>query len=554
MDATTDSARSCSDLVGALADAGVTHAFVSPGSRNTPLTLAVAAEPRITDLSIRDERSAGFIALGLAKATGTPAVVICTSGSAATHYYPAVVEADQSATPLIILSADRPVQLRGTGAPQTLDQTDLYGTHVKTFVDLDATFDGSEAGTHLFSDATTGVAGPVHANFPFDEPLLPSKPVGPSESRTSFEPTRDTAPALPSLDGFDKILFVASGRQSEKFAAELERVTSLLRSPAVVDAQVTAGGTTIVDSADLIAGSGYLDRLTPDVVVRLGPLPTSKALWQWLDALTVPQFLVDNSRLADPLSSGSATHIVHDPAAVLASTKVTERSNQEYLAMWQAADTVATAALTTSMTTLPFPNEPAIARQVAMSIQPDDILWLASSMPIRDVNSFAPGQSGSRILSNRGVNGIDGNISSAVGAALAAPTTLLIGDIAALHDVSALAEAAALQAPLRIVVVNNNGGGIFSFLPQATSPVVVNEAYEKHWGTPHGLALVPIASSMGVASANVHSARELDDVLSSRPEGVELIEIRTDRDANVSHHAHIRTAVATALSSAAIGD
>lgn len=546
MNETGHSSAFCASLVGALADAGVTHAFISPGSRNTPMTLAIVAEDRITDLNIRDERSAGFMAVGLAKATGVPALVLCTSGSAATHYFPAVVEADQSATPFIVITSDRPERLRGTGAPQTLNQVNLYGNHVKKFIDTPGTGDGHAIGNDLVLAATSGIPGPVHVNLPFDEPLVPDSPVTSAPPGSASPHSTSDAGPLPSLDSYAKILFIASGRQAPSFGAELERVAGSLNAPVLADPQVAVNGSTLIRHADLIAGAGLSAALTPDVVVRLGPLPTSKPLWQWLERCSVPQIVVDNSRLTDPLDV-DATHIVSDPADVLAATEVSQPTDASFLDRWHEADTAAAAALATSLPDLPFPSEPAIARHVAMSVRSDEVLWLASSRPIRDVDAFAPSGGQHQPLSNRGVNGIDGNISSAIGAALDSPTTLLIGDVAALHDATALGEAASLGVPLRIVVVNNNGGGIFSFLPQATSPAIDHDAYEKHWGTPHGLSLVPIASAFGVAATHVHSARELTDILSRAPEGVELIEIQTDREANVGHHETVRNAVRAAL-------
>ena len=194
---TATNATGSRDLVAGLADAGVSMAFISPGSRNTPLTLALAAEPRIKDISIRDERSAGFMALGWAKASGTPAVVVCTSGSAATHYYPAIVEADQSATPMIVLTADRPIALRGTSAPQTMDQSDLYGRHVKAFTDIDILGEGLRStGVATVATARDGIPGPVHLNVPFDEPLTPQDPVV-SAPANPIEPSVGDLPPAP---------------------------------------------------------------------------------------------------------------------------------------------------------------------------------------------------------------------------------------------------------------------------------------------------------------------------------------------------------------------
>ncbi len=549
--------RYLADLVGGLADAGCTAAFVSPGSRNTPLTLALGAEPRITDVSVRDERSAGFAALGHGKATGTPAIVACTSGSAATHYLAAVVEADQSAAPLIVLTADRPVRLRGTGAPQTMDQTDLYGAHVKTFVELDPSTrgDGRADALALDAAAVTTPAGPVHANVPLEEPLVPPRPVPPA-APDPLEP-RTTAPAAPSdalaaLEG-RRVLVVVGGRGTPRLAAAVTHAAEHLGAPVFADPQANVVGDAVLSHGDLIVGVGepgsptVMETHRPDVVVRIGPIPTSKPMWQWLEASGVDQILIDSSRLADPLGSASVT-VDGDPAAVLEATSIPYNPDRSFLTGWLGLDAAAGRAVTATLETLPFPNEPQIARSVAASVPDGTTLFVASSMPVRDLDAFGEPRAGVRVLANRGLNGIDGTISTALGVALSgAPTTLLVGDLAALHDATALGEVARLGAPLRIVVVNNDGGGIFSFLPQASSPVVDPGLYERHWGTPHGLRLAPIAAAMGLEASTVSEQDELEAVVAAPITRPGLVELVTDRDTNLEHHRVLRGAVAAAL-------
>jgi len=540
-------ARYCADLVAGIADCGVDVVFISPGSRNTPLTLAFVADPRIRDLSVRDERSAGFAAVGYGKATGRPAAVVCTSGSAATHYFPAIVEADQAAVPMIILTADRPASLRGTGAPQTMHQIELFGSHVKVFKDLDTRgTTGRRDGYRLVESALTLPFGPAHANAAFDEQLLPDHPVPPSDAgRWAATEPQEQVPGrlLESLIGH-KVLIVAGGRQSHGFDDAVNDLAESLGAPVMSDAQCWVSGPSTVTNGDLLAGStDALDIARPDIVLRLGPIPTSKALWTWLERSGVEQILVDSSRLTDPLRS-AGTVIDAEPGAFLRANVPDITSDKAFLDAWLALDEAVNVTATRTMAELPFPNEPEIARTLAACVPAGGSLYVGSSMPIRDIDTFGAPRSDITVLANRGVNGIDGTMSSAMGAALSgAPVTLLLGDIAALHDATAFSEIAKIGAPLRIIVMNNDGGGIFSFLPQATSDVVGSQTYERHWGTPHGLSLARIAESMGLSATRIDTIDEYAAAVATPIDAPYLIELHTDRTENVRHHEAIRSAV-----------
>jgi len=551
MTQTDETARYCTDLVAGLADAGVDKVFISPGSRNTPLTLAFTSDPRVRDISIRDERSAGFAALGYGKATGRPAVVLCTSGSAATHYFPAIVEANQAGSPLIVLTADRPARLRGTGAPQTMDQIDLYGQHVKWFIDLDTTDpSGQDEGRLIATTARALPAGPVHANVALDEPLVPDLLPVPRDPQEWIAP--DVASvregtALGPLVGRN-VLIVASGRQQRGFSETVNVVAQALNAPIISDPQCWVTGHNTVEYGDLLAGiDNALDDNRPDVVLRLGPIATSKPLWTWLERSGVEQILVDLSRLTDPL--GSATTLIKaDPTAFLRANVPDANSDHAFLDTWRAMDRAAGAAIATAMAELAFPNEPEVARSLVSSVPSGGIVYVGSSMPIRDVDTFANPRADTTVIANRGVNGIDGTIASALGASLTgSPTTLLLGDVAALHDAAALSEVARLRAPLRVVVVNNDGGGIFSFLPQARSGIVDAGTFERHWGTPHGLSLVAIAEAFGVAATVIGTRNDFIETVSAPIEGPNLIELTTNRDDNVECHRALRKAARTAL-------
>ncbi len=537
-------------MVAGFADAGVTLAFISPGSRNAPLTLAFAMSTEIEEISIRDERSAGFLALGAAKATGVPAVVVCTSGSAATHYLPAIVEADQSSTPLIVITADRPVELRGTFAPQTMDQTDLYGSHVKaSFESGSSSTDWRESARAIVETARNGIAGPVHVNVPLSEPLVPDalpETVG-HDGDGTFKQARVGAEPLPDLveELADKrVLIVAGGSCDASFPALLGAYAGSLAAPVIAGPQCRADHPTTMRSADMLARTGHLDTLQPDVVLRFGGLPTSKSVWTWLETCGIPQVLVGRSRLSDPLNSATMLLDVSPTEFVAHQPGFTAKSG--YLDEWQAADRFVSSAIDAALSSS-IPTEPAIARAVTEAVPGQSVLFVGSSMPIRDVDTFGAPRSDVRVIANRGVNGIDGSISTALGMAMSgAPTTALIGDVAAMHDATALSELARLGAPLRIIVINNDGGGIFSFLPQRRSGVIDDDVYEKHWGTPHGLSLAAIAGSMGLAANRVETMDQFKEAIGG-PIGPELIEVTTDRSENVDVHRAISASVRETL-------
>lgn len=521
-------------------------------------------------MSVRDERSAGFAALGYAKATGRPAVVLCTSGSAATHFLPAIVEANQSATPLIALTADRPIRLRGTSAPQTMDQVNLYGSHVKSFVDLNVT-DTSRAHEDAITLVGTAVArppGPTHANIPLDTPLVPTSPTprslapGGTISGAYQRQTRDETPLM-SIAGWlggRRVMIVVGGSTDRALPAAVADFADRIGAPVFADPQSNVTGPNVLIHGDLVVSprgsdgtSMALDAHSPDVVLRLGAIPTSKPMWTWLETSGVEQVLIVDSRLTDPLDSATHT-IAEDPADVLRDVVVPRNPDRVYLDTWTTLDRSVGRAVHDTMASLPFPNEPAIAHAVVSSAPPNSIVFVGSSRPIRDLDAFAIPRKDVTVIANRGVNGIDGAISTALGVALTGtPTTLYIGDVTALHDVSALSEVARLGAPIRIVVVNNDGGGIFSFLPHATSDTVHPTIYERHWGTPHGLSITPIAQSMGLSAIAVTTSRTLTDALSSDIESPGLVEITTDRSTNIEHHRALRR-VATAATVARLQD
>jgi len=554
-------------LVRALASLGVAHACITPGSRSTPLTLALAEEPAITDWPHHDERSSAFFALGIGKATGLPALAVCTSGTAAAEFHPAVIEAHHARVPLIVITADRPAELRGVGANQTIDQADLYGRAAKWSHDLEPPHPGEAApgwpgalAARLVSTAREEPAGPVHLNLRFREPLVPESreplagPPPPALSLGKLLPAAAAVARVAALAAGRRGLLVCGPQDDPALPAAAAACAAAAGWPIIADA--LSGGRAgahdlgrVIAEGDPLAAAGWLTRAAPEVVVRVGALPTSKALWQWLgEHPEVPQVLIDPAGWRDP--TGTTTLMVRaDAAATLAAVAaaIPAPAPGDWLERWQEAGRAAAGAIEWVLAEAPFPNEPAVARMLGGTLPARSLLLVASSMPVRDVDAFLPARSAPlRIAGNRGASGIDGFLSTGLGAAAVSgcPTYLLAGDLSALHDLTALGTAARLGIPATIVVLHNDGGGIFHFLPQAA---VLPGLFERHWGTPHGLDFVRAAGVFGVEATRAESRRDLAALLAEPPAAPRLVEVRTDRAANLLLHRRLRQAVETAL-------
>ena len=549
-------------LAAALADAGVRHACITPGSRSTPLALPLADHPAITDWSHHDERASAFFALGIGKATGSPAVVVTTSGTAAAHLHAAALEARAGRVPLILITADRPADLRDVGAPQAVDQAGLFGDAVKWSHDLEPPDPSRSSLTavaalaaRLVAVATEVPAGPVHLNVRLREPLLPTGEVPETPPAPAFaNPIPTAAPGV--LDDLANRLegrraLLVCGPQDDPAlgpaAASLAERTGI---PVIADplSQVRCGHhdlSRVIATGDLLAGAGWLGRVAPEVVVRVGALPTSKPLWRWLeDHREVEQVVVDPGGWRDPLASASRM-VRSDPVAALEG--LTDRIGRpvppDWTERWQSADRAAGAALAAALSG--FPTEPGIVRTVVEALPDGATLWVASSMPVRDLDLVAPTtRRDLRFAANRGANGIDGFLSSGLGAAAAGgrPTVLLAGDLSMLHDLTGLAAAGRLGIPAAIVVIDNDGGGIFHFLPQAGL-----SHFERHFGTPHRLDLVAVAGALGVTARTAASPADLAAEVASPPTALRLTVVRTDRTTNVEVHRRLREAVGRAL-------
>jgi 2-succinyl-5-enolpyruvyl-6-hydroxy-3-cyclohexene-1-carboxylate synthase len=547
-----------------LARCGMEHACTAPGSRCTPIVLSLVREPRIRCWSHIDERCAGFFALGAAKLTGRPVAVTCTSGTAAANLVPAVIEARHARVPLIALSADRPPELREVGAGQTIDQLKLYGDAVKWFFEVgvhEATPFGLRfirtLACRAFWTAASGTPGPVHLNFPLREPLVLEEPLpdGDATGRDDGRPyvALDTAVESVPVGGrrpSGRIVLVAGVERDAQAARELAGFAARARIPLLADPLSGARhGPAAIAHYDLILRDpGFAAAHRPQFVIRTGDLPTSKPLRAWLAGLDAAQIAIDPDGAwhdPDAVVGMRVRTPVHALLEELTGGEVVP-TEPEWLASWRAADAAAREALADAIGE--ELSEPGVARGLGEWLDGPATLFVASSMPIRDVELYLPARhDGPRVLSNRGANGIDGTVSAAFGAAAAGdgPVVLLIGDVALAHDIGGLMAARRLGVSLTIVLLNNDGGGIFHFLPVAGEA----DAFEEHVATPHGLDFAHAAALYGCEFERVQTLSELraevDRSLASP--GTTIIEVRTDRAENVALHRRAADAALAAV-------
>ena len=546
---------------------GVTRAVIAPGSRSTPLAVALAGNERMAVQVHHDERSAAFVGLGLSIATGVPTIVLTTSGTAAVEMHPAVVEAHHAGVPLLAVTADRPPELVGVGAPQTIDQTDLYGSAVRWFCDPGVPEASQRASWRRIAGdaarATVGpVPGPVHLNLPFREPLL--GPIG------QLPPVDDDSSALvasgpPDLEDEQIVRWASawSGRRgvivagggAARSAVEADAILDLARAlgwPVIadhlsgcrLDRPETAWPTDAMLRLPAIA-----EELRPEIVLRFGRSLASRVTNEWLAASAAVQIGVDpHGQSPDP--DAVLSERVHATPAVVARalTPLSTPADRAWTTRWRELAGLAAAAIESAIATSGGVTEPGAARAALWGVPIGGALVVSSSMPVRDVEWTTPPRAGVAVVANRGANGIDGVVSTAVGVALAgAPVVCLIGDVAFLHDTNGLLGLARRGVDLAFVVVDNDGGGIFSFLPQATQ--LPESLFETIFGTPHGVDLEALARAHGLWSTSVGTQAGLEAALVGWRErqGVSVIVVRSDRQANVEVHRRIQAAVADSV-------
>ena len=548
---------------------------------------------------ILDERSAGFFALGAAQASSTPVIVACTSGSAAANLHPAVVEADEAGVPLLVLTSDRPPELRSIGAGQTIDQLKLYGGSVRWFDEV-GTHEADDVGLlHFRATACRAYAaargeprpGPVHLNLAWRDPLGPEERPGDvtATSRLAIEgrgerPLTAVSSAAPVADSalLDELAtvigetprgLILAGRQTDPSLADaVAELANAADYPILAEptSQVRLGAhdrRLVIWPYDAIARAAPAE-LEPDLVVRFGDMPTSKALRMWIESLDdLRDIVVDStfgwnepSRIATAVVRASASETARSLADRIrsAGARGRESANEGFGAdssdpggapgrwadLWLAAGTRAADVIETGLAELRELTEPGVHTALADLYADDELVYTASSMPIRDQEAFAPdGGARVRFLCNRGANGLDGLVSSGIGAAAASamPTWIITGDLGLIHDAAALATLRHVDTAVRIVVINNDGGGIFEFLPQAGQ--MDREEFERLFATPERLDLAQLARLYGIPHRRVTTVAELEAAAATTG----LIEVPVERSTNVKMHRRLSDAVADSL-------
>jgi 2-succinyl-5-enolpyruvyl-6-hydroxy-3-cyclohexene-1-carboxylate synthase len=566
-----------------LAAAGIRDAVICPGSRSTPLALAIRSCAAINARVLLDERSAGFFALGLARVSRRPVAIVVTSGTAVVELGPAVVEAQLSRVPLVVLTADRPAELRDRGAPQTIDQAGVFGRAAKWFAELPL-FDGDPAtAAHVrgvagraVAMAAAGPAGPVHLNLPFREPLLPDGPLASTTEDVPARPFTAVSGGRRTLDDdaidrlvahlgrFERGLIVAGPDDDPGLPAALARLADTTGFPILADplSGLRTGAHDrdfVITKADLLCRPGpWIDAHRPEVVIRTGAMPTSKPIVEML-ARTKPELLVLDAHAGWRESALLPATFIHadpvDTALRYAARAGGWRGDRPYDGAWLLAEQAVTEAMDGWLAALDEPFEGAPFPTLAASLPDGAVLWAGSSMPVRDMDTWLPSTDRAlTVRSNRGANGIDGVISSALGASAAGqgPVALVVGDVSFLHDLSALAMARRQGLTLTVVLVDNDGGGIFSFLPQATSDepgTGLPEHYEALFGTPHGTDLPAAIRALGAGYVDVTASGSLRPAIREAVAsgGVTVLHLRTHRPRNLQLHRDVAHVAQAAL-------
>ncbi len=546
-------------FVDELAQQGVEYACVSPGSRSAALAMALQRHPKISVFVQIDERSGSFFALGIAKATGKPVVILCTSGTAAAEFHPAVVEAFHSRTPLIVLTADRPPELRDVGANQAIDQQRLFGSSVRWFFDPGPPVElpnSARLWRRLAARACAeAAAGPVHLNMPFREPLVPPPGQVPSPAAEAHQsvssgvlmPTPDQVASLArALQQSQRPLVVAGEmRDGARLASGLSRLgVPVLAEPTSQLRRVESGAA--VESHEALLRAGWSLQHGPDLVIRLGGTPTSRVLNSWLAAASAPTFLIDPDRAWRDQDQVAGNVLVCDPKALIEGLPPVDRTT--WRGEWVDAGKKATAAIAAALVSTPL-HEGHIVRALAAKLADPAQVFVGSSMPIRAVDSFWPyAKPQQSFFGNRGASGIDGLVSTGLGIAAAhpsTPTVLMLGDLSVYHDMNGLWALRRHGLRATLIVCDNNGGGVFNFLPQAQH----TDVFEEIFATPLGLDFAQVARLYGLVYSPVTDRSGLEpaiaDAISAQTST--MVVVKYKREDSVSGHRLCWEAAAAAL-------
>jgi 2-succinyl-5-enolpyruvyl-6-hydroxy-3-cyclohexene-1-carboxylate synthase len=564
-------------FVAELVQIGVTEVVVSPGSRSTPMAMVMAEHPELNIHILVDERSAAFFGLGIAKASGKPVAILCTSGTAAANYFPAIAEANLSRIPLIVITADRPHELRDVGAPQTIDQIRLYGHHVKWFVEMALPEKSDEMIRYVrnvcgraAATALQAPSGPVHLNFPFREPLIP-KLDDVNLFQLTERPNRyvtvhngdltidqaEIKEIAGIIDTHEKGIIVCGQIEDEKFAAAVTQLAARLNFPILADplSQLRSGrhsSENIIDAYDTFLRNGEAkEYLKPTVILRFGAMPVSKALTIFLkENHQAIQFVVDGGGgWRDP--AALSTDMIYCNESKFCQELLVllkAHDNQLFLDKWLSMNRLSKDNMNVIKDTIEL-SEGRLFSQLADMLPEGANLFVGNSMPIRDLDSFFHNNDKSiRVMANRGANGIDGTISTALGAATVCsqPLYLVLGDLTFYHDLNGLLAAKLYNIDITIIIINNNGGGIFSFLSQAEHP----KHFELLFGTPLDLDFEYVVRMYNGKFTRVKDWAHVEAMMeaSKSPQGLNVIEIVTKRDRNTEEHRQMWSLVSQEIS------
>jgi len=536
-------------LVETLVHCGLRHAVISPGSRSTPLAMAFARHRSVESIPVLDERSASFLALGIAKQTQLPVVLVCTSGTAGANYYAAVIEAAESGAPLLILTADRPPELRDCASGQTIDQQKLYGNFPVWQHEM-AVPEASverlryvrQTMRHAWRRAASG--GPVHLNCPFRDPLPPlpdgsvthlasaALDMGFFDSPAAIEiPLAPWSVPKEWIDEPRGIIAVGSviPCDTDAFARKTDALSKALGWPILADAlspirHHDCGARPVCGFEAFLRSPDLAKSLAPGMVISIGGWPISKTLREWIGGLDVPVWILTPSdRNLDALHT-RATHI----AASIEEVIVPDGgSDGAWLAEWLAVEDAVQKHYGTAFAAISGMFEPKIAHTLSAILAPGTAIFVANSMPVRDVEYFWPaGDRRHRMFFSRGANGIDGTLSTALGVAHGGtPTVLLTGDLALLHDSNGFLHLPNFRGSLTVILINNNGGGIFEHLPIAG----FDPPFEKFWATPQATDFAQLAAAHGASHIAVKDWAHLRELVAGPVPGIRVLEIKTDR-------------------------
>jgi 2-succinyl-5-enolpyruvyl-6-hydroxy-3-cyclohexene-1-carboxylate synthase len=542
-------------LVETLHRLGVTHAVISPGSRSTPLTLAFASHPGIESIPVLDERSAGFFALGLARRHRRPVVLLCTSGTAGANYFPAVIEAQESGVPLLVITADRPPEMRECHSGQTIDQQKLYGSHVNFYHELAVPVASLPMLRYLRQTLLQAVErtqsplpGPVHLNAPFRDPLPPvgddstkglQKTLRAEEFFAGVLPPPRTLPLLESLDfpAAQRGLIIMGPAEENLSPVEVGILAGFARDtgwPVLADGLSGLRGdaghfSNLVTRYDsIVRDPGAAKKLQPKKVLCIGGWPTSKPLRAWLEQ-GAPEVWLVAARMHNLDALHLATrHVRGGLRALVGSVVVAGHGPADYAEAWRTAERAAGASLDRALATAHELFEGGAVVQLARHLPKLTPVFVANSMPVRDVEYFWAGTDRApQFYFNRGANGIDGTLSTALGVAHGhRPAVLLTGDLALLHDANGFLIGPKFSGSLTIVLINNHGGGIFEHLPVAA----FNPPFEEFFATPQSVDFRKLCSAHGVKHTRVRDRRHFAALVSRLPKiGIRVLEVRTDR-------------------------